>query len=412
MARVLLVLPTSSYRVGDFLEAASSLGVEVAVASEDDLPLLGVGERSGAVDRFVKIDCSDPARAAEDLADLAATTPIDAIVPVDDGGVIVAALAAARLGLPHNSPEAAGATRNKASLRSALSAAEVGQPAFRLLDPAEPPHSVASSLGYPLVVKPLTLSGSRGVIRVDRAADLEGTIARVRSIRKEAGEPDHLALLLEQYVSGPEVAVEAMLWDGDVEVLAIFDKPMPLSGPFFEETIYVTPSLLGSGTQSEVERVTAAAVRALGLREGPVHAELRISDESGPVVIEVAARSIGGVCGRALRFGLLDTSLETLILRHAVGKRHPSLRRHREASGVMMMPIPGRGILKQVGGVEEARRVPGVTSIDITAPIGSYLRPVPEADRYLGFIFATGAQPSDVVQALESAHRLLDVVIS
>ncbi|HSL25611.1 MAG TPA: ATP-grasp domain-containing protein [Acidimicrobiia bacterium] len=410
MARVLLVLPTSSYRVDDFLDAAASLGVQVAVACEEDLPLMAA-PASSSVDRFVRIDCADPARSAEQLADLAATTPIDAIVPVDDAGVVVAALAATRLGLPHNSPEAAATTRNKAALRAALSRSEVAQPAFRLLDPAQPPLPVAAALGYPLVVKPLTLSASRGVIKVEGPADLETSIARVRSIRREAGEADDEPLLLERFVEGPEVAVEAMLWEGDLEVLAIFDKPMPLTGPFFEETIYVTPSRLPAETQADVERVTGAAIRALGLREGPVHAELRVSVEAGPVVIEVAARSIGGVCSRALRFGLLDTSLETLILRHAVGRRQPSLRRHRTASGVMMMPIPRSGTLREIAGLEVARAVPGITRIDITAPVGTYLRPAPEADRYLGFIFAAGTDPAQVVAALESAHRSLKVVL-
>ena len=410
MARVLLVLPTSSYRVDDFLDAAASLGVQVAVACEEDLPLMAA-PASSSVDRFVRIDCADPARSAEQLADLAATTPIDAIVPVDDAGVVVAALAATRLGLPHNSPEAAATTRNKAALRAALSRSEVAQPAFRLLDHAQPPLPVAAALGYPLVVKPLTLSASRGVIKVEGPADLETSIARVRSIRREAGEADDEPLLLERFVEGPEVAVEAMLWEGDLEVLAIFDKPMPLTGPFFEETIYVTPSRLPAETQADVERVTGAAIRALGLREGPVHAELRVSVEAGPVVIEVAARSIGGVCSRALRFGLLDTSLETLILRHAVGRRQPSLRRHRTASGVMMMPIPRSGTLREIAGLEVARAVPGITRIDITAPVGTYLRPAPEADRYLGFIFAAGTDPAQVVAALESAHRSLNVVL-
>ena len=402
MPRVLLVLPTSSYRISDFIEAAQALGVEVAVAAEQDLPLLGV-------DRFVRIDCSDPLAAAAAIADLATTTSIDAIVPVDDTGVMIAALASETLGLPHNPPAAAAATREKAAMRAALSRAEVPQPSFAVIRQGDDPARAAASVGYPLVVKPLTLSGSRGVVKVESREQLDGVIRQVRGIAVAAGE-DGRRLLLEGFVPGPEVAVEGMLWDGVLEALAIFDKPDHPDGPYFEESIYVTPSLLGRAAQDEVLRVTQAAVMAIGLREGPIHAELRVT-EGKPSVIEVAGRSIGGMCGRALGFGLLDTSLETLILRHALGLRHRGLHRTRGASGVMMLPIAGAGALAAVGGLEEAATVAGVDAIEITVPIGGRLRPVPEADRYLGFIFASGPGPGDVVEALKTAYALLDIVI-
>ena len=402
MARVLLVVPTSSYRVADFIEAADALGVEVAVAAEEDLPLL-------AVDRFVKIDCSDPVGAAATLVDLAATTSIDAIVPVDDAGVVIAALASESLGLSHNPPDAAATTRNKEAMRLALSRGEVPQPSFAAVAQGQDPTSAAAVIGFPLVVKPLSLSGSRGVIKVDRPDQLPAVIERVRGIAANAGEAGG-RVLLEQFVPGPEVAVEGMVWDGVLEILAIFDKPDHPDGPYFEETVYVTPSLLDRATRDEVARVTQAAISAIGLREGPIHAELRV-DGLKPSVIEVAGRSIGGICGRALSFGLLDTSLETLILRHALGRRHRGLHRSTGASGVMMLPIAGPGILISVGGLDEAGSVQGVDAIEITTPIGAYLQPVPEADRYLGFIFAGGPAPDDVVAALKKAHSLLDIVI-
>lgn len=402
MARVLLVVPTSSYRVADFIDAADTLGVEVAVAAEEDLPLL-------AVDRFVKIDCSDPVAAAATLIDLAATTSIDAIVPVDDAGVVIAALASELLGLPHNPPEAAAATRNKEAMRLALSRGEVPQPSFAAVDTNQDPTPLAAVLGFPLVVKPLSLSGSRGVIKVDGPGQLPSVIERVRRIAANAGEAGG-RVLLEQFVPGPEVAVEGMVWSGVLEVLAIFDKPGHPDGPYFEETVYVTPSLLDRATQDEIARVTQSAISAIGLREGPIHAELRV-DELKPSVIEVAGRSIGGICGRVLSFGLLDTSLETLILRHALGRRHRGLHRTTEASGVMMLPIATHGTLASVAGLDEAGKVEGVDSIEITTPIGAYLQPVPEADRYLGFIFARGPEPDDVVATLHKAHGLLDIVI-
>jgi biotin carboxylase len=402
VARVLLIVPTSSYRIADFIDAAGALGVEVAVAAEEDLPLL-------AIDRFVRIDCSDPVAAAATVVDLAATTSIDAIVPVDDAGVIIAALASESLGLPNNPPTAAAATRNKEAMRLALSKGEVPQPSFAAISEGQDPTTAAAAIGFPLVVKPLSLSGSRGVIKVDSPEQLPTVIRRVLDIARGAGE-DGGRVLLEQFVAGPEVAVEGMLWGGVLEVLAIFDKPDHPDGPYFEETIYVTPSRLDRAIQDEIARVTQAAVTAIGLQEGPIHAELRVEGGAKPSVIEVAGRSIGGICGRALSFGLLDTSLETLILRHALGRRR-GLPRTTNASGVMMLPIAGAGTLTSISGLDAAGELEGIDAIEITAPIGTHLRPVPEADRYLGFIFATGLEADDVVATLKKAHGLLDIVI-
>lgn len=406
MARVLLILPTSSYRVADFIDAASGLGVEVAVAAEEELPL-------NTLDRFIKVDLSQPEVAAASIVELASTTPIDALVPVDDAGVMAAAIAAEALGLPHNPPWAAAATRNKVMMRRAFEKMEVPQPTFRVLGPTDDPAAAGDDVGYPLVIKPLSLSGSRGVIRVDDPATLAEVAERVRQINAVACRDPSEPLLLERFVPGPEIALEGVLRNGQLATLAIFDKPLPMNGPFFEETIYVTPSRLHPEVLDEVERVAAMAVKALELREGPVHAELRI--ESGqPKVIEVAARSIGGICGRALRFGLLGTSLEALIIRHALNRPlEPPVSKHTgKASGVMMLPIPSAGVLTDVDGVEEAESVTGVKSVEITAPIGTYLRPVPDADQYLGFVFATGDTPEDVVTSLQSAHDLLTISIS
>lgn len=378
--------------------------MDVAVASEEHLPLAGL-------DRFLQVDLDKVQEAADAVVALAVITPVDAVIPVDDRGVVVAALAAEQLGLPHNPPWAAAATRNKVSMRRALEKAEVPQPTFRVLGPNDDPAALAQEVGFPLVVKPLSLSGSRGVIRVDDPGDVAGVAERVRQINAVACRDPSEPLLLEAFVSGPELAVEGMLTKGRLEVLAIFDKPQPLEGPYFEETIYVTPSRIHPEIIEEVVRITAAAVAGLGLTEGPIHAELRITD-GRPRVIEVAARSIGGICGRSLKFGLLGTSLETLILRHALGRpaHHPDV--DRGASGVMMLPIPGPGLLQGVEGIEQATSVAGIRSIEITSPPGTYLRAVPDADRYLGFMFASARTPEEVTAALLEAHAQLRVDIT
>jgi biotin carboxylase len=385
MPTILLVLPTSTYRAADFLAAARDLGADVIVASEEAQTMAAT-----MGDRAVQVDLCDPAVAAGMIA--RHRTRPDAVVGVDEQGVLVAALAAELLGLPHNPPAAVAITRDKTKLRRTLTAAGLLQP--RIED-----------VGFPCVVKATTLSGSRGVIRADDEAAMHEAIARVRAI---AG--DDADVLVEEYVPGAEVALEGLLDGGTLYVLAIFDKPDPLEGPYFEETIYVTPSRVPAETQQRIERAVADACAAIGLTDGPIHAELRLPDGDA-VLLEVAARSIGGLCSRALRFGA-GISLEEVILTHALGLPLGDLRRETGASGVMMIPIPASGTLREVGGVEGAGRVDGIAGVEITIPRGQEVKALPEGDRYLGFIFATGPTPEDVERSLREAHARLDIAIS
>ncbi|MBA3408484.1 MAG: ATP-grasp domain-containing protein, partial [Solirubrobacterales bacterium] len=261
----------------------------------------------------------------------------------------------------------------------------------------------------PCVVKPVSLSASRGVIRADDARAAEAAARRIRAILGCAGEDAGGPLLVERYVPGAEVAVEGLLRAGRLEVLAVFDKPDPLEGPYFEETIYVTPSRLGDAALWRIERLSQAAADALGLCEGPVHAELRLDGER-TTVLELAARSIGGLCSRALRFGA-GGSLEELILRHALGLGLDDLRREAAASGVMMLPIARAGVLVAVRGREEALAVPGIVGLETTVVPGREVVPLPEGDRYLGFLFARGGGPAEVEAALREAHARLKIDI-
>ena len=396
MRRALLILPTAGYRTEDFLAAAASLDVDVVVATD----------RRQTIGDALRIDLRRPERAAEAIVELARDLPLDAVVAADDGGVVAAALAATRLGLPSNPPDAAGRARDKLALRRALEAAGVSQPRFAEL----PPGGDVAAVGFPAVLKPTGLAMGRGVIRADDADSARASERRIRKIVAAAGDDPAAPLLLEEYVPGVEVAVEGLLRAGRMETLAVFDKPDPLEGPYFEETIYVTPSRLAEAAQASVESLVASAAAAVGLREGPVHAEVRL-DGGRMWTIELAARSIGGLCGRTLRFGL-GVRLEEVILRHALGlPLDGRLRREEAAAGVMMLPTPHAGTLLEVAGQAEARAVPGVSDIRITIPAGGRLVPLPEGDRYLGFMFARGATPDEVETALREAHARLRVVI-
>ena len=405
MARALLILPTGTYRAADFIEAAAALNADVIVASEENMVL---ADQLG--DDFLLIDCSRPEESARRIVALGDRQPLDAIVPVDDQGVMIAALAAEQLGLSHNPPDAVALTRNKVMLRRALANAEIPQPAFELAGPPDDVAALAEVIGYPVVLKPLSMSASRGVIRANDAAQARSAAERIRRILAIAGHNPNEPILIEGYVPGIELAVEGVLRNGELEILAFFDKPDPLEGPFFEETLFITPSRLHPEMLDEVERVSARAVRAMGLREGPVHAELRV-DGSQVTFLEAAARSIGGLCGRSLRFGLLGTPLEVVLLRHALGRPLRKTRREDPASGVMMLPIPNAGVLRRVNGIDDAREIPGITGLDITIPPGRRVWPLPEADRYLGFLFARGPTPEDVERALRRGFACLDIVI-
>jgi len=389
-------VPTTTYRAADFLAAAQALGVEVVVASDEASPLAATMR-----DRAVTVPLDDAEAAAAAIEALDARHPIDAVVAVDDQGVVVAARAGERLGFPHNPPAAVIRTRDKAAMRDALAAAEVSQPRYARLDDRDDLPDV----GWPRVVKPTHGSGSRGVLRADDPEAARAAAHRVAAI------VDGAPLLAEQYVPGVEVAVEGLLRGGQLTVLAVFDKPDPLEGPTFEETIYVTPSRLPAATLAAVERVAGDAARALGLTEGPVHAELRVDDAGRAWLLEVAARSIGGLCARTLRLGA-GISLEEVIVRHALGLPLDDLTREAQASGVMMLPIPRAGTLRGVHGQDAARQVPGVVGLEITVPRGRALQPLPDGDRYLGFLFARGATPAAVEATLRRAHALLDVDIA
>ncbi|MBI4552674.1 MAG: ATP-grasp domain-containing protein [Candidatus Latescibacteria bacterium] len=403
--RLLLLMPTTTYRAEPFLEAAQRLGLDVIVGSDRCHRLADYWHIPLAL-KF-----RDPDRAVLDIIRSAQEQPVHAIVPVDDRTTVIAARASAALGLPHNSAEAADAARNKRRMRELVTAAGVRCPAFAVVESRDEARLAASRVAYPCVLKPLLLSASRGVIRADTPDEFVAAFDRIQRILfhspdlPSSPDPDSTRILVEQFIPGREVAVEGLLTGGRLRVLAVFDKPDPLDGPFFEETIYVTPSRLPQSVQDAIIACTSQAARAIGLSEGPVHAELRVN-ETGPWIIEVAGRSIGGLCSRTLRFGL-GITLEELILRHAFGLEVDHLQRQGEASGVMMIPVPATGILKGVEGVANAKAVPGIEDVQITAKPGQMLVPLPEGASYPGFIFARGKTPGFVEKALRRAHRRL-----
>jgi biotin carboxylase len=403
--RVLLLVPARTYRAADFLTAASRLGLDLVVGSDGALPLGG--------HPVVLVSPGDPERSADRI--MARTGPVAAVVAADTPMLILAAVIAGRMGLPHNPVDAVTAACDKVAQRRRWAAAQVAQPAFRVVPAAAAEDAVrqaAAEVGWPCVVKAASLSASQGVLRADDPAAAVAAARRIRRVLATAGRPPHEPLLVEEYVPGPELSIDGLLAGGALTVTAVFDKPWTPEGPTFEETLLITPSRLPGPVLAAAIAAAGQAARALGLRHGPIHAELRIDERGGrvrPVMLELAARCIGGLCSRALRFPG-DMSLEEMVLAHALGRPTPG-RCRGAPSGVLMLPVPRPGVLRAVEGRAEAAAVPGVTGLSITVPVGQRVRPLPDGDRYLGFIFAEGETQDQVERTLGAARERLRVVI-
>jgi len=401
MKRLLLFAATTGYQIREFANAAHRLDAGLTLATDRCHVLDDPWGDHAIPVKFYDIPAS--------LAALAGRR-FDAVAAVGDQPAVLAAEAAAVLRLPFHPPAAARACHDKHAARHRFQAAGMSVPRFFRVPLADSPEDAASRAPYPCVLKPLGLSGSRGVIRADSPAEFSSAFRRIKAMLEKTRDEHNQYLQVEAYIPGKEFAVEGIMTLGAPRILALFDKPDPLEGPFFEETIYVTPSRETAAQQNAIRAAVEKAVCALGLYHGPFHAELRVN-ESGVWMLEVAARPIGGLCARALRFGE-GMPVEELILRHALGEDISQLGLSLPASGVMMIPIPRGGVYRDVAGLDEARAMQGIEDVVITAKVGQLLVPLPEGAAYLGFIFARGPNPQDVERSLRAAHAALHFEIA
>jgi len=409
--RVLLLSTTTGYQLRSFNDAAEQLGIEIVFAT-DRCQQLDDPWR----DRAIGVRFHEEEPSIEAIVAAARLAPFQGVLAVGDRPAVLAARAAARLGLLGHPPDAAAASSNKLETRRRLAAAQLPVPSYFTLPAGGDAARAATDarLEFPCVLKPLGLSGSRGVIRADSRPEFASAYARISALLarvdvRAARTGLETIVLVERFIPGREVAVEGVLTGGNLQVFAIFDKPDPLDGPFFEETIYVTPTSLDAGTARHLVATIQQASDALGLRHGPVHAECRLGPD-GIVPLEVAARPIGGLCSKVLRFAD-GSSLERVLLQHAIGRDVAAATREAAAAAVMMIPIPRRGMLKGVEGEAAARAVPHVEHLQVTAKAGQLLEPLPEAGSYLGFIFARATSTAEAEAAVRAAHAQLTFTI-
>ncbi len=378
---LLLFAATTGYQIRTFADAVRRVGAELVLAT-DRCHVLDDPWGDHAV--AVKFD-----RIADSVESLRGMK-VDGIVAVGDRPAVLAAEAAAALGLPFHTPAAARAGRDKYGARSMFGEKLPVPHFFQARDAAE-----ADRAPYPCVLKPFGLSASRGVIRANNPAEFRAAFARIRKMGEDR-------IQVESYIPGREFAVEGLVTHGRFQTLAIFDKPDPMEGPYFEETIYTTPSRASAAVRIDLVEAAARAAEVLGLRHGPTHVELR-HNEDGAWVLEAHARPIGGLCANTLRFDG-GMPLEELIVRHALGEDVSGVRREQRAAGVMMIPIPRGGMYESVAGVDRAKRVKAIEDVIVTAKEGQRLIPLPEGSSYLGFIFARADSPEEVESALRAAH--------
>jgi biotin carboxylase len=411
MMRLLLLSNTTGYQANAFREAAARIGVEITLATDRCHVL-----EDPWGDAAIPVKFHEPLESANVIAEQARKTPFSGVVAIGDAPTMTAARAAEQLGLKFHPPFAVEGAKNKWVARERWAAAGLLVPWYKRVPADENPRELVSAVPFPCVLKPLGLSASRGVIRANVGSEFVNAFRRIGELLRLADiqlhKDDAAAWIqIESYIPGNEFALEGIVTDGRLKVLALFDKPDPLEGPYFEETIYVTPSRAPKATQQAIFETAQKAVTALGLTNGPIHAEMRVN-ENGVWMLEIAARPIGGLCAKALRFGAKQMPLEELIVRHALGHDVSAIEREEQASGVMMIPIPEAGFYEGVSGVESAERVPGVDSVEITAKLRQKLIPLPEGASYLGFIFAGGESPEFVEEALRQAHARLKFTIS
>jgi len=408
--RLLLFATKLGYQTRMFNAAAEKLGVDLAFVTDRCNRLDDPWN-----DHAIGVHFENAEAAAHSVLQAQRELPVDGILAIGDRPGPAAAYVARSLGILHNHPAGVEACRNKLRTREVLRDAGLPVPAFRSVALHPSPEPALLGIAFPCVLKPLSLSASQGVLRVNNRDEfLAGTIRLKHLLEspeiRATHEPGLDRMLVESYLPGREVAVEGLVTEGEPRILAIFDKPDPLEGPYFEETIYVTPSRLAAKEQHAIQESFLDSVRALGLTHGPVHAEFRLNDD-GVWPVELAPRPIGGLCAQALRFKIPDTTeligLEELLLRHALHLPGSRAERESAASGVMMIPVPESGILEKVEGEEDAKRVAGITSLEITARLHDYVAAWPEGASYLGFLFARANDPASVEAALRQAHARL-----
>lgn len=402
--RLLLISHHNSYRIASYIKAAKNLSLDVTIASQGKHSLVT------EVADGLHVNFDDTESALKEIIKENNKKPFAGILGSDDQTVELAAQAAKVLHLPHNPPEAAQYSHRKDLARAKLTLADRNVPFHCLLNLTKPIKNQIIDLPLPCVVKPLNMSASRGVIRVDNTEQLKVACERLRPILADSPnifEQTHI--LIEAYIDGIEIAYEGYLQNKKLNTITIFDKPDQLTGPYFAETIYVTPSSLDNDLQLAIKMEIEKSCKAYGLVTGSIHAECRIDKNNKVWILEIASRTIGGDCARILDNN--NYSLEEMAILLSIGK-NITIKKSKKARAVMMIPIKQKGLLKRVEGLSLANKVKHIDSIDIIINQGHELIPLPEGNQYLGYIFSSADTSEKATEAIRMAYDILTFITS
>lgn len=399
---LLLIAPAKSYRISPYLKAALALNLKTLIVSNSRYSLVS------EIAQGVTVDFNNQKQAEGIIFESIRGLDIKCVLATDDSCVSLSNQIAKKLNLAHNQSSATLLTQRKDLARKAAQIFGCNTPNYQVLE-LQHFKQYSSLVNYPVVVKPLSLSASKGVIRANNEHQFAAACKTIEVILDRSNvfgyERNHI--LVEGYLDGPEFAIDGILINGSFHLLAIFDKPEPLIGPYFEETYYLTPSQLAHVEQLALIEEVSRCCEAYGLTQGPIHAEARIT-ENGIFLIELAARTIGGQCGQLIEFSL-QQKLEEIVIQGLCGEK-PNLPKSRLCAGVLMIPVKKSGILKRVEGLTAAMQINFVVDIEIHIQVGYALIPLPEGSSYLGFIFAQAPTFEETFDALKKAHQMLNFV--
>jgi hypothetical protein len=392
MKKVLLVIPEKSYKSNDFVVAAKRLKIPFSIITDSQQ----VSERLSdniIVYNFQK-DIS--------LEILEKLKNITHILPVDHSSLEFAAKLRDLLSATGNSYVSVMNAMDKYKSRTIFNdVTEVKIKNAYINDPKDLITFMSKiNIG---VLKPTRGTASNKVIKVTQQ-NMDQLL--IQNIIKDCDENE---LIIEEFIEGDEYAFEGILIDSKLSKFVVFEKPLAFVEPYFEESIYITPSNLSNEIIESVHKRLQKACQKLGLTNGPIHAEFKISNNE-VFLIEINPRMIGGLCSRCLSFGLFKQSLEELILLSFSTGKFKKVELLSNYVGVLMLPVPKSGKFISINH-NEIMKIENVSSVDITVSKNTLLQMPPNGERYLGFVFSQGENKSVVMRALESAIKIAVPVI-
>ena len=392
MKKLLLVIPENSYKSNDFVVAAEKLGIDFLIITDSE-------QVSSKFSDTVIINKFDAELNKNNLKKLKDVTHV---LPVDHSALKFSGYLVDLLEVKGNKLESINLSMNKYESRkifNSLLDIKVNNEIIKNIDDV---NTFINKNGTS-VLKPIYGTASKSVLKIN---NVEKNKEQIEKLMQDCFDQD---LVIEEYIDGKEYALEGTIINSELKKIVIFDKPVEYKHPYFEESIYITPSELSSEAEKRVVSIVDKACKKIGLEDGPVHVEFKIN-ENQIFIIEINPRMIGGLCSRCLSFGLFKVSLEEIILHAFMNNELKNIELLNNYVGVLMIPTPKSGKFISIN-KEELEKIPNISNVEITVPEGSDLLEPPYGDKYLGFAFSQGIDKKTVNESLLTAMNLANPII-